>query len=79
MWDSSMVRCPRRSVCCCELRPSLEMAQTSASITESSSRSSLDLLSSSSAVCGDVEHRSAQTREGQTPQRGGNPEKSHDV
>lgn len=64
MWDSSMVRWPRRSVCCRVLRPSLEMAQTSASITESSSRSSLVRLASSSAVWGDVEHRSVETEEG---------------
>lgn len=59
MWESSMVRCPRRRVCCWVVRPSLEMAQTRASITESSRRSSLFLLSSSSAVSGEFVHRSA--------------------
>lgn len=57
------MRCPSRSVCCWELRPSLEMTQTSASITESSRRSSRDLLASSSAVWGDAEHRSVDTEE----------------
>lgn len=59
MWESSSVRCPRRSVCCCVDRPSLEMAQTRASMTESSSRSSLLRLSSSSAVWGELVQRSA--------------------
>lgn len=58
MWESSMVRWPRRRVCCCVDRPSLEMAQTRASITESSRRSSLFLLSSSSAVWGELVHKS---------------------
>lgn len=62
MWESSIVRWPRRSVCCWVVKPSLEMAQTSASITESSRRISLFLLSISSAVCGELVHRSAGTR-----------------
>lgn len=56
--ESSISRWASRMDCCCEDKPVLEMVQTKASVTESSSLRTFPRLSTSSGVCGKLEQLS---------------------